>query len=165
MPEPNASVFVYRPRRTEPDSIRQFLSKATRLKLPSGLLALISAPDIRPSCPISLRAKKDSGGGARVFAVIRWPFLIDPTTNAPTTAATFAGALLGAAALFFGSQINEVIRRGDAKTQLQERQRRVRAVLDNEFVRVCANLIQSVEKSKLPRPNSGFQRTTPKSNL
>jgi hypothetical protein len=99
------------------------------------------------------------------FAVIRWPFLIDPTTNAPTTAATFAGALLGAAALFFGSQINEVIRRGDAKTQLQEWQRRVRAVLDNEFVRVCVNLIQyanDLSKSlSYPGQTVGFKEPPP----
>jgi len=77
------------------------------------------------------------------IALIRWPFLtLDTTASAPTTAATLAGALIGAAAVFAGVQINEITRRGEAKIELEKKRRRVRAVLDNEFVRICVNLMQ-----------------------
>jgi hypothetical protein len=75
--------------------------------------------------------------------VIWWPFLIDPNlSSGPTTAATLAGALIGASALFAGAQINEYARRWEARIQQQNQQRRVRAILDNEFIRVCVNLMQ-----------------------
>ena len=76
-------------------------------------------------------------------AVIRYPFLIDPNlATAPTSAATFAGALFGAGALFLGNQFNEYWRRCEARDQLKNRQDSVRAVLDNEFVRVSVNHIR-----------------------
>jgi hypothetical protein len=77
------------------------------------------------------------------IAVIWWPSLtLDTTASAPTTAATLAGALFGAAALFAGAQINEISRRRDAEVELQNERGRVRAMLDNEFIRVCVNLMQ-----------------------
>ena len=77
------------------------------------------------------------------FAVIKCPFVIDQNAStAPTSAATFAGALFGAGALFLGNQINEYWRRYEARDQLKSQQICVRAILDNEFVRVCVNHIQ-----------------------
>jgi hypothetical protein len=74
--------------------------------------------------------------------VIRWPSLIDPESSGPATAATLAGALIGASAVFAGAQINEYARRQEARIQLQNQQRRARAIIDNEFIRVCLNLIE-----------------------
>jgi hypothetical protein len=89
------------------------------------------------------------------LAVIRWPLLIDPDlSSGPAAAATLAGALFGAAALFAGAQINEVARRRDAEIELQNQQHRVRAILDNEFIRVCVNLMQEASDLSKVRQNS-----------
>lgn len=78
------------------------------------------------------------------IAVIRWPHLtLDTASSAPTTAATLAGALFGAAALFMGSQINELQRQWRMKGDLQEQRRRVRAALSTEFVRISVNMMKN----------------------
>src|ERR1700758_5016355 len=75
---------------------------------------------------------------------MHWPRITgDTSPSALTTAATLAGALFGAAAIFGGAQINEATRQRIAAAQLQEQRARVRSALSNEFVRVSINMLQN----------------------
>jgi hypothetical protein len=86
------------------------------------------------------------------LAVIHWPYITgDTSSSAPTTAATLAGALFGAAAIFAGAQINEATRQRIAVAQLQEQRARVRSALSNEFVRVSINMLQNATQLLLMR--------------
>jgi hypothetical protein len=70
-------------------------------------------------------------------AAMRWSSAIGDKG----AAATLAGALFGAAALFAGSEINEWSREAADREESEKTQRRVRSALAPEFVCVCINLI------------------------
>ncbi|HUK07265.1 MAG TPA: hypothetical protein VLX09_05305 [Stellaceae bacterium] len=56
------------------------------------------------------------------LGVIHWPWLTgDATVSAPATAASLAGALFGAGALFLGAQINEYLRRQNEQQEAEDK--------------------------------------------
>jgi hypothetical protein len=75
------------------------------------------------------------------WAAMRWPDRVGDKD----AAATLAGALFGAAALFAGSQVNEWDRREAVEEELEERRQGVRSALAPDFVRVCVNLIGNAD--------------------
>jgi hypothetical protein len=70
------------------------------------------------------------------LAAMHWPDSIGDKS----AAATLAGALFGAAALFAGSEINQWRQQLAEKNELEERQRKVRSALGPEFARICMNI-------------------------
>lgn len=76
---------------------------------------------------------------ALAWAAVRWPDAVGDKD----AAATLAGALFGAAALFAGAEISAWNRKVEEKKKLAQERRRVRAALAPEFVRICANEIDA----------------------
>lgn len=75
------------------------------------------------------------------IVLIRFPLLIGPID----AAASLAGALFGAAAIFAGTEITKQDQRAREKSDLLEKQRRLRAALMVELVRISVNHMESAK--------------------
>lgn len=92
------------------------------------------------------------------LVVIRCPNLI----GSKEAAATLAGALFGAAALFVGAEISKLDQRARAKEDFEEKRRRIRVALTAELVGICVKHIESAkffrESAKLLSEGTGSSR-------
>lgn len=73
----------------------------------------------------------------------------DTDKNAPQTAATLVGALWGSAALLFGAQINEWIRRRENKEKIKLEKENINTILLSRFKSIFSDLsstLSSLEK-------------------
>ena len=75
------------------------------------------------------------------IAAIRWSELFGSTEGA----ASLAGALFGAAAVFVGAEISRIDKRANEKRELEARQHRLRTALTAELVGICVNHMESAK--------------------
>jgi hypothetical protein len=95
----------------------------------------------------------------------------DTDKNAPQTAATLVGALWGSAALLFGAQINEWIRRRENKEKIKLEKENINAILLSRFkiifsdlsviLRECKNFLDNAEQNEAIEENFNYDFFTP----